>query len=131
MTLNRHAAVQYLHDRHARVIDAPSEEVDLEALHLEFFWFQGHVCELMDRRTDRGVRRCFETMHHLLVHGDMDVRGAVWNHFLIPHLVFHSDLAWGRERMPQLLAEVCDKVREVIAKVAAPEGPAAGGQVAP
>ena len=57
--MNRRAAVQYLHERHPDVIDAPGKDVDLEALHLEVFWLQGHTCELMDERAEADVRRCF------------------------------------------------------------------------
>jgi hypothetical protein len=89
--------------------------VDLEALHLEVFWLQGHVCELLDRRADKAARRCFATMHEILVRGDSDVRPAVWNHFAIPHLVFHEDLDRAKRLMPQLLAELCDKVKETLA----------------
>jgi hypothetical protein len=131
MTVDRRAAVQYLHDRHPQVIDAPEGDVDLEALHLEFFWLQGHTCDLMDARADRAVRRCFATMHHLLIHGDRDVRSAVWNDFLIPHLVFHHDLAWAQKRMPQLLADLCDKVREFIKSQGEPSGSAGSGHITP
>ncbi len=110
--MNRRAAVQYLHDRHPEVIHAPPDEVDLEALHLEVFWFQGHTCELMDERPEASLRRCFATIHHLLVQGDRDVRDAVCHHFVIPHLVFHPALAWAKKRMPPLLAELCGKVEQ-------------------
>jgi hypothetical protein len=121
--MNRRGAIQYLHERHRDVIDAPESDVDLEALHLEVFWFQAHVCELIDGRADLGLRRCFATVHHLLVHGDDDVRDAVWGDFVIPHLVMHPDLAWAKERMPQLLADVCDRAREVIARGTLPGAP--------
>jgi hypothetical protein len=112
--MNRREAVQFMHDRHPKVIGAPGADVDLEALHLEFFWLQGHVCDLLDRRSDRAARRCFATMHEILVRGDSEVRPAVWNHFVIPHLVSHEELEWAKGRMPPLLAEVCDKVKEAV-----------------
>lgn len=112
--MNRYQAVQYMHEQHPKVIEAPRNDVDLEALHLEVFWLQGHVCELLDRRADKALRRCFATIHQLLVRGDADVRPAVWNHFVIPHLAFHEDLAWAKERMPRLLADLCDKVKETL-----------------
>jgi hypothetical protein len=122
--MNRREAVQYLHDRHPRIIEPPGREVDLEALHLEFFWFQMHVCEVVDRRSEKAARRCFETMHELLVRGDSDVRSAVWNHFCIPHLVFHEELAWAKGRMPRLLADLCDKVKETTLDVFEGDRPA-------
>ena len=112
--MNSREAVRYLHERHPRVIPAPEGEVDLGALHFEVFTLQMHACELVDRRADRAARRCFETVHELLVRGDADVRPSVWNDFAIPHLVHHPDLAWAKGRMPPLLAEMCDKVRETI-----------------
>ena len=33
--MNCRAAIQYLHERHPDVIDAPGDTVDLEALHLD------------------------------------------------------------------------------------------------
>jgi hypothetical protein len=114
MRVNRRLAVEFLHERHPRVIDAPQGDVDLEALHLEAFWLQGHVCDLIDRRADKAARRCFNTMYQLLLYGDDDVRPAVWNHFVVPHLVFHEDLAWAKERMPRLLADLCGKVKETL-----------------
>ena len=117
--MNRREAVQHLHDRCPRVIDAPDEDVDLEALHLEVFCFQTHVCDLIDRRADKAVRECFATIHEVLVRGEKDVKPAVWGHFLVPHLVFHADLAWAKERMPRLLADLTDKVREAISADAA------------
>jgi hypothetical protein len=122
--MNRREAVQYMHVRHPKVIDAPGPDVDLEALHLEIFWLQGHVCELLDRRSDKAARRCFETMHEILVRGDADVRPAVWNHFVVPHLVFHEDLEWAKGRMPQLLAELCDKVKEALRETLGGDSPA-------
>lgn len=110
--MNRRAAVQYLHDRHPHVIDAPRRDVDLEALHLEVFWFQAHTCELMDVRAEAGLRRCFATIHGLLVQGDREVRSAVCDHYVIPHLVFHPALAWAKKRMPPLLAELCGKMEQ-------------------
>jgi hypothetical protein len=112
--VNRRAAVQFLHERHPNVIDAPGETVDLEALHLEVFWFQPHVCELMDRRAERSPRPCFATIYRLLVKGDREVRGAVCDHLFQPHLVFHPELEWAKKRMPAFLAEACEKLRELI-----------------
>ena len=51
-----------------RVIDAPGETVDLEALQLEACWFQGHCCELIDSRAEADLRRCFDRQD--------DLRGA-------------------------------------------------------
>ena len=110
--MNRKEAVQYLHDRHPNVIDAPGEEVDLGTLGLEFVWFQGHVCDLMDRRAEARLRRCFATIHDLLVQGDREVRTAVCGDFLEPHLTFQPDLEWAKKRMPPLLAELCGKVEQ-------------------
>jgi len=112
--MNRRQAVQRLHDRHPRVIDAPPPEVDLQTLHLEMFWFQSHVCEFLDRRADRLLRRCFATIHEILANGDEEVRSAVCGDFFVPHLVFHPDLEWARERMPEALAKVCAAVRESV-----------------
>jgi len=112
--MNRKAAIQYLHDCHPDVIDAPDETPDLPALHLEACWFQGHTCDLMDERADAELRRCFTTAHHLMTRGDDEVRYAVCQHYVIPDLVFHPALAWAKERMPPLLAELCDKVRQSI-----------------
>lgn len=113
--MNRREAVQRLHDLCPSVVDAPDDEVDPEALHLEVFCFQTHVCDLIDRRADKAVRACFAAIHELLVEGEKDVRPAVWEDFLVPHLVLHADLAWAKERMPRLLAELTDKVSEVTA----------------
>ena len=110
--MNRRAAIQYLHDWHPHVIDAPREEVDLEAFGLEVVWFQGHVCDLMDERAEAGLRRCFATIHDLLVQGDREVRDAVCGDFLQPHLVFQPDLEWAKKRMSPLLAELCGKVEQ-------------------
>lgn len=112
--MNRRAAIQYLHERHPDVIDAPGDTVDLEALHLEVCWFQGHTCELLDARAEADLSRCFATIHHVLVRGDPEVRDAVCQHYVIPDLVFHPALAWARPQMPTLLAELCEKVRRAI-----------------
>ena len=111
--MNRRAAIQYLHDRHPHVIDAPGEEVALEALGLEFVWFQGHVCDLMDERAEAGPRRCFATIHHLLVSGNRDVRNAVWGDFLQPHLVCQTDLEWAKKQMSPLLADLCGRLEQL------------------
>lgn len=124
--MNGREAVQYVHDRHPKVIDAPGPDVDLEALHLEVFWLQGHACELVDRRSDRAARRCFATMNELLVRGDADVRPAVWNHFIVPHLVCHTDLAWAKERMPPELANICEAVRVTISAILRGRDPGPG-----
>jgi hypothetical protein len=110
--MDRCAALRYLHERHRGVVDAPHGDVPLETFHLDFFMLQARACELLDRRSERGVRRYFESIHHVLVEGDGDVRNAVLDHFLVPELVCHSDLAWAMERMPPLLAEICAKVRK-------------------
>jgi hypothetical protein len=112
--VNRKAAVQYLHERHPDVIDAPGEMVDLEALHLEACWFQGHTCELMDARAEADLRRCFATIHHVLVRGDREVQDALYEHYVIPDLVFHPALAWAKRQMPSLLAELLEKARQAI-----------------
>jgi len=113
--MNRHDAVQFLHDRHPQVIDAPEDaETDLGMLHLDINWFQFHVCELMDRRRERALRKCFDTIHQLLVQGDREVRGAVCHDFFIPHLVFQPALGWARKRMPPFLAELCSKVEQEV-----------------
>ena len=106
--MNRQEAVQHLHDRHPGVIDAPEDLVDLQNLHLEFCWFQMHVCDLLDRRAERALRRCFETVHGLMEAGDGQVRDAVGGHFVIPHLVFNKNLEWGKSLMSPLLADFCD-----------------------
>jgi hypothetical protein len=111
VSFGRHSALLLLHDRHPRVIDAPDEgAVDLELLHLEFFTFQDHVCDLLDRRREKRARRCFETIHRLLVEGDREIRTAVCDHFVTPHLIFHADLAWAQGLMPPLLAELCARM---------------------
>ena len=110
--VNRRAAVQFLHERHPDVIDAPGTDVDLEALHLEVLWFQGHTCELVDARAEKDLRRCFATAQHLLLRGDREVQDAVCHDYVLPHLVMHPELAWARKRMPSVLAELVDKLRE-------------------
>ena len=112
MTLGRRSAVQYLHGRYPDVVPPPGEEVDLGALHLEVFWFQAHTCDVIDEHDDAAARRCFETIYRLLIEGDPDVRRAVCEHYVIPHLIFHEDLAWAQERMPPVLAELCAMARE-------------------
>jgi hypothetical protein len=110
--MNRKEAVQYLHDRHPGVIDAPDADVDLEALHLEVFWLQGHTCDLMDKRAAR-VSECFATIHQLLVRGEQDVQHSVCHDF-VQHLVFHPEIEWAKQRMPPLLADLCGKVRQAL-----------------
>ena len=112
--MNRRAAVQYLHERHPHVIDPPFGEVDREALQLETLWFQAHTCDLMDELAELAVRRCFATIHHLLVHGDPDVQIAVPQHFVMPHLIFHDNLTWAQARMPDVLAGLVDRIRSSI-----------------
>ncbi len=110
--MNRLQAVRHLHARHPDVIDAPSDSgVDLEALQLEVFWFQSHVCVLLDDREESELRSAFATIHQLLLEGDRDVRDAIVHHFAIPELMFHSDLAWALERMPPLLSELVAGVK--------------------
>lgn len=130
MTVDRRTAVEFLHERHPGVVHAPEGDVDLEALHLEFFWPQGHVCELMDRRADKAVRRCFNTIHQLLVHGVAGVRPAEWNHVVVPHLVFHAELARARQRIPRLLADLCDRVQETLVRSIDGDRPASTDQQA-
>lgn len=112
--MNRRAAVQYLHDRHPDVIEAPGDTVDFEILHLEACWFQGHCCELIDAHAEQELRECFATVLHLLTEGDDDVRDAVCQHWVVPDLIFHPALAWAKERMPRLLRELCDETRRSI-----------------
>lgn len=112
--MNRREAVQHLHARHPRVVDAPGPEVDLQTLHLEMFWFQTRVCEYLDRRSERTLRRCFATMDELFAKGDDEVRSAVCSDFFVPHLVFHPDLDWAQERMPETLSNVCAVVRRSV-----------------
>jgi hypothetical protein len=112
--MNRREAIQYLHDRHSDVIDPPEHVVDLEAFHFELCWFQSHACELIDARAQADLRRCFATIHDILVKGDREVRDAVSQHFVIPDLVFHPELAWARQHMPPLLAELCGKMRQAL-----------------
>ena len=85
--------------------------MDLEALHLEVFWFQSHVCELIDDRKESEARRCFDTIQRLLLEGDDEVRRAVIDHFAVPHLFLHSDLDWAMERMPPAVAKLVDVVK--------------------
>lgn len=108
--MDRKAAVQFLHERHPRVVDPPGETVTMGDLHLEVFWLQGHTSELIDRRSRRGAQRCLETFHRLLLDGDSDVRSALLSSCVI-HLAYHPDLAWASELMPPPLAEICREAR--------------------
>lgn len=111
--MDRHEALQLLHERHPNVVEAPDVDgVSLEQFHLEFFEFQMHVCNLLDRRRKGGVRRCFATMDRLLVHGSREVMYAVYGDFVQPHLVFHEEFEWAKQQMPPLLAELYGKARD-------------------
>lgn len=113
--MNRQQAVQHLHDRHPHVIDPPGDRgVDLGLLHLEVYWFQGYVCDLMERRSKRSLKRCFATIHRLLVEGERDVQIAVCGHFFIPDMVFQPELEWAKQVMPPLLASLCSRVEQGI-----------------
>lgn len=112
--MNRREAVQHLHARHPRVIDAPGPEVDLQTLHLEMFWFQSRVCEYLDRRSERTLRRCFATIDEIFTKGDDEVKSAVCSDFFLPHLVFHPDLDWAQLWMPAPLSNVCAVVRRSV-----------------
>jgi len=109
--MNRTQAVQLLHDHHPDVVEAPEGAVDRDALQFELFWFQGHVCDLIDMAHSHGVKRCFETVHRAYVEGDPEVREAVVGHFLKPDLVHVRELDWAIRRMPEDLAEACKDVR--------------------
>ena len=115
--MNRKAAIQFLHDRHPHVIDAPGDEVDLEALHLEVFWFGGYVSECIDRKAKRGLKRAFETIQQIGVEGDRDVRSSMIEDFL-QHIVFAREIDWARQYMPHALAESSRelerKMREIL-----------------
>lgn len=90
--MNRQQAVQWLHDRHPQVIGAPGDFVDLGLLHLEVYWFQGYVCDLMEQRSVRSLKRCFATIQRLLIEGEHDVLVAICDHFFVPHIVFEPEL---------------------------------------
>jgi len=110
--MNRLQAVWRLHAQHPDVIEAPGDsDIDLEALQLEVFWFQSHVCALLDDREESELRSSFATVHQLLLEGDRDVRDAIAHHFAIPELICHPDLAWAQERMPPLLSELVAGVK--------------------
>jgi len=98
------AAIQLLHDRHPRVVDPPGADTGPGALPLDLFWLQAHACELLDARSERGLRRCFATIDEVLRHGEPGVTRAVGEHFVRPHLARHPGLAWARAWMPPLLA---------------------------
>jgi hypothetical protein len=110
--VDRHAAVVYLRKRHRSVIPPIYEPVDLQRLHLDFFWMQATLCDLIDERRDRAVRRCFATMNQLFISGDREIRTAVLQDFFFPDLVHHDDLAWARARMPRYLGRVFDAFLE-------------------
>ena len=122
--MNRQQAVQLLHDRHPHVIGAPPGDgsVDLGLLHLEVYWFQGYVCDLMEQRSERSLKRCFATMHRMLLEGEHEVLHAICDHFFVPHMVFQPDLEWAKQWMPPLLARLCSRVEQDI-----PKGPFAAG----
>lgn len=111
--MNRQAAVEYLKERYPDVVELPDGcPVDLERLHLEYFWLQGHACNLMDSR-DRDVADIFSAVRRTLLVGDREVRSAVVGDFLYPHLSFHDDIDWAIGLMPEELAAACAKIRAV------------------
>ena len=109
--MDRHAAIRYMHERHPDIIKPPDGEVTRGDLGLETFWLQGHVCERMDERCSEGLGRCFDTAYRMLVEGDPEVRDAVCEDFVLPHLAFHGELAWARAWMPPLIFELCERSR--------------------
>ena len=126
--MNAKEALQFLHDRHPHVIDAPDDmPVGPGTLQLEFFWFQGHVCELIDERRDRALKRCFDTMRRLAVDGGPDVKRHVFADFVQPDLIFHAELEWAKEHMPPLLIELCDRARKQIDELYASQPPPDSG----
>jgi len=110
------AAIQFLHDRHPHVINAVEGEVTPEMLHLELFWFGGHVGECIDDRAERSLRRSLETVHHMLVKGDRAVRLSVIDDFL-QHIVFAPDIEWARMLMPPFLAEASRKLERHLRRI--------------
>lgn len=114
--MDRRAAIQYLHDRHPHVIDTPPEEVDRGMLHLEVFWFGGHVGECVEDRAERSLKRVFQTIHMLLVKGDREVRLSVIDDFL-QHIVFDTDIEWARTLMPPFLALASRKLERHLRKI--------------
>jgi hypothetical protein len=112
--MDRREAVQYLHDRHPEECEPPGAVVELQALHLEVFWLQAHSCELIEEREQDALRECFASIHRLLTRGDSEVQDAVCHHYVAPDLVFHPDLAWAKQLMPPLLAELCSQVRQAL-----------------
>jgi hypothetical protein len=126
--MDRHEALQFLHDRHANIVDAPhGDGVPLELFHLEFFEFQMHVCNLLDRRREGAVRRCFASVEQLLAHGSREVMYAVYGDFVQPHLVFHEEFDWARKQMRPLLAELCSMARKWAEEAARPPSPTESG----
>jgi hypothetical protein len=121
--MNRQQAVQWLHDRHPQVIGAPGDLVDLGLLHLEVYWFQGYVCDLMEQRSGRSLQRCFATIERLLIEGERDVLIAICDHFFVPHMVFQPELTWAKQWMPPLLASLCSRVEQGIPKGPIAEAP--------
>ena len=116
--MNAKEAIQHLHERHPLVVDAPDDELAPGGLQLEFYWFQGHVCDLIDERQERALKRSFETMHQVVVRGDDVVKNAVYGDFVQPELIFHPDLEWAKEHMPELLADMCALARKTIDQIA-------------
>jgi len=112
--MNRHEARCYLHGRHRGLVDACEEGVPLEVFHMDIFVLQHRACELMEDRSERGVKRYFVSMEHLLGAGDPEVIEAVADHFMHPQLILHPELPWARERMPPFLARLCDLLRAEI-----------------
>jgi hypothetical protein len=119
-------AVRRLHQRYPGLIPAPDAPDEFFDLGLEFFALQDHVCNLIDRRADKAARRAFALVCQLATAGDGNVRRAVGNDFLLPHLVFHEDFAWALERMPEPLAQVAARVRDVARESLGNLGPEPG-----
>jgi hypothetical protein len=103
-TMDRTAAVRFLHARHPNVIPPVEGEVDLERLHLDFFWLQSHLCERLEGRTKWGAKRVLRTVCRAFVDGDPQVRDAVRESFFLPELVLHEEAEWAMRRMPKALA---------------------------
>jgi len=106
-SLDRLAAAKYLHQRHRGAVDAPGDDIDPGSFQLDLFWLQSRALEAMDRRSERSAKRCFVSIHRVLAEGDVEVRDAVFHHFLYPHLVHHVELEWARQLMPPELARAC------------------------
>ena len=115
--MNRQQAVELLHERHPHVIEAPGGRI-VEML--ELYWFQRHVCKLMEERCERSLKRCFATVHRILIEGEHDVLHAICGYFFSPYLIYRPELAWAKQWMPPLLASLCSRIEQDI-----PSGPLA------